>query len=117
MAAAVFTLVPSTKLVDARGGVQKAGGLLVFAGTLSLTPGDTYTTGGNAFATNKGPEDFLKIIGAGQVLSFIVGGATVQYDASTKKLKVTTGTTPIAEVANGAVLTTLNGAPVTIIGR
>lgn len=117
MAAAVYSLVPSTDLADARGGVVKAGGFLIFVGTITLTPGDTYTTGGNAFATNKGPEDVLKRIGAGKVIDFRIEGATVAYDRSAKKLKVNTGTTPVAEVSNGAVLTTLNGARVTIIGR
>lgn len=116
MAAAVFTLVPETRLGD-KATVQKAGNLLAWTGTITLTPGDTYTTGGNSFASKKGPEDMLKGIGAGTVLHFFVEGATVQWDNTAKKLKVTTGTTPIAEVTNGAVLTTLNNARVTIIGR
>ena len=116
MAAAVYTLVKGTDLAD-QATVQKQGSLLLWTGTMTLTPGDTYTTGGNLFATNKGPEDVLKSIGAGKVIEVRVEGAVVAYDRTAKKLKVNTGTVPVAEVANGAVLTTLNGARVTILGR
>lgn len=113
--AATYALNPSTKLADARAGVVKSGGLLAWVGTLSAS--GTYTTGGDTFPTNGSPEDVLKRIGAGQVLAIEINGASAQWDSANKKLKLFTGTIPLAEIASGAALSTLNGASVVIWGR
>lgn len=112
--AATYALVPSTKLAD-RPGVIGVGGLLLWVGT--ITASGTYTTGGDTFPAGGSPEDVLKRIGAGQVLDIRIGGIVCEWDATNKKLKINTGTVPVAEIASGAALATVTGRQVVITGR
>lgn len=113
--AATYALVPSTQLAAERGGVLDAGGMLVFVGTLSAS--GTYTTGGDTFPSGGSPEDVMKRIGAGRVLGIHIDGAVAQWDEVNKKMKLTTGTVPVAEIAGAAALASLNGAKIIIFGR
>lgn len=113
--AATYALVPTTLLADARGGLIGMEGLFAWCGTLSAS--GTYTTGGDTFPTGGNPEDKLRVLGAGKVVGIEVNGASAQWDAVNKKLKLFTGTIPMAEIASGAALATLNGAQVIIWGR
>lgn len=113
--AATYALVPTTKVAAERGGIFGDGTFLTFVGTLSAS--GTYTTGGDTFPTGGSPEDVLKRIGAGIVLSVQLAGAVCEWDSVAKKLKFYTGTVPLAEIASGAALASLNGKQIVIQGR
>lgn len=95
------------------GDIQKAGSLLVLAGTLTFS--GSYATGGDALDLNR----VFKRIGLGMVLGIVtsVRGNEAEYDSTNAKLKLyASANTEVAAAAYNAALTA-SPVPVIIIGR
>lgn len=102
----VFT--PSTTKFDSSPFIGMRGAF-VLVGTLTFS--GSYATGGDTFTAGKTLEDFAKRIGAGKVLAALadIRGATPEWDATNKKLKLYIGTP--AELGAGAYAAVFTATP------